>query len=99
MIRINLLGIKKEVAGPPTVSMEGAKLTVLFVVFLLLGVGVLVVDYMNIASKKAALDERMAAAQAEKARLEGVKREYDQNEQRRQMLSRCSKVASGSLTG
>ena len=86
MIRVNLLGIKKEVARASAVSIEGAKLTVVFGILLAVAVGVLVVDSMRISSQKAKLDELMAEALAEKARLEAVKLEYDQNEQRRKLL-------------
>ena len=86
MIRINLLGIRKEVARAPAVSVEGAKLTVLLVIVLVAAVGVLVVDWQRISSQKAKLDKRMADAQANKARLEGIKRQYDQNLQHKQTL-------------
>jgi Tfp pilus assembly protein PilN len=86
MIRINLLGIRKEVARAPAVSVEGAKLTVLLVIVLVAAVGVLVVDWQRISSQKAKLDKRKADAQTEKARLEGVKRQYGQNLQNKQTL-------------
>ena len=86
MIRINLLGGRKEVARAPAVSVEGAKLTVLLVIVLVAAVGVLVVDWQMISGQKAKLDKRMTEAQANKARLEGVKRQYDQNLQHKQTL-------------
>lgn len=86
MIRINLLGGRKEVARAPAVSVEGAKLTVLLVIVLAVAVGVLVVDYMRISSQKAQLEERDRIAQADKARLEGVKKQHDQFLQHKQTL-------------
>ena len=86
MIRINLLGIKREVGRAPAVSVEGAKLTVLLVIVLVAAVGVLVVDWQRISSQKAQLEERERIAQAEKARLEAVKSQYDQNLHNKQTL-------------
>ena len=87
MIRVNLLGIKKkEVGRTPAVSVEGVKLTVLLVIVLVAAVGVVVVDWQRISNQKAKLEERERAAQAEKARLEAVKSQYDQNLQNKQTL-------------
>jgi type IV pilus assembly protein PilN len=85
MIRINLLGGRKEVARAPAVSVEGAKLTVLLVI-VLVAAGVLVFDWQRISSQKAKLDKRMADAQTEKARLEGIKKQHDQYLQYKQTL-------------
>ena len=86
MIRINLLGGRKKVARAPAVSVEGAKLTVLLVIVLVAAVGVLVFDWQRLSSQKADLDKRMVEAQANKARLEGIKKQHDQYLQYKQTI-------------
>lgn len=85
MIRINLLGLKKEIskAAVPTVSMEGAKATAIFVVIGVLAVGVLFYHYQTLSKEADDLAKRMAAAQAEKTRLAQVKTEVDLFEKRK----------------
>ena len=89
MIRVNLLGIRKtERVRAPSVSVEGAKLTVVFVIVLALAVGVLLWDYWRISTKASELAVRMAAAQKEKAELADVKREVEQLKRNKQELER-----------
>jgi Tfp pilus assembly protein PilN len=88
MIRVNLLGIKKEVGRAPAVSVEGAKLTFLLVIFLAAAVVVLVVDWQRISSQKAKLDTREATALKEKAELAAVKTEVEQAKRKGQELDR-----------
>ena len=89
MIRVNLLGIRKtERARAPSVSVEGAKLTFLLVIFLVAALVVLVVDWQRISSQKSKLDTRMADAQKEKAELAGVKVEVEKAKQEKQELER-----------
>ena len=89
MIRVNLLGIRKtERARAPSVSVEGAKLTFLLVIFLVAALVVLVVDWQRISSQKSKLDTRMADAQKEKAELAGVKVEVEKAKQKKQELER-----------
>ncbi len=95
MIRINLLGIKKELprAAMPSVAVEGAKVTVIFVVVVVLAVGALFYHYRLLASEADRLAQRMAAAQAEKTRLAQVKAEVELFEKRKQQyLSRINTI-------
>ena len=89
MIRVNLLGTRKtERARAPSVSVEGAKLTFLLVIFLVAALVVLIVDWQRIASQKSELDTRMVAAQKEKADLAGVKVEVEKAKRKKQELER-----------
>lgn len=97
MIRINLLGMKKEVSKSrmPSISMEGAKATALFVVILALAVLGLVGHYWMLSSEKAKLDDEMKAAETEKARLARVKAEYEQFQKATQALQRRINIIEG----
>ena len=97
MIRINLLGLKKEVAKSrmPSISMEGANATALFVVILALAVLGLVGHYWMLSSEKAKLDDEMKVAEAEKARLARVKAEYEQFQKATQALQRRITIIEG----
>ncbi len=90
MIRINLLGIKKEKAGTrmPSVSVEGAKATALFVVIALLAVGWIGFRYTTLTSENARLNEDLRKAQAEKQRLQAVKEQVDAFEKKKQLLTK-----------
>jgi Tfp pilus assembly protein PilN len=89
MIRINLLGLKKDTTRSrmPSVSFEGAKSTVIFAVVLVLAVGVLAGRYLLLTSEGERLRTEIKAADAEKTRLARVKTELDQFEQRRELLT------------
>jgi Tfp pilus assembly protein PilN len=97
MIRINLLGLRKEVAKSrmPSISMEGAKATALFVIILALAVLGLVGHYWMLSSEKAKLDDGMKVAEAEKARLARVKAEYEQFQTATQALQRRINIIEG----
>jgi len=99
MIRINLLGLKKEVdrkgIGMPSISMEGAKATALFVVILALAVLGLAGHYWMVSSEKAKLEDEMKMAEAEKARLARVKAEYEQFQKATQALQRRINIIEG----
>jgi Tfp pilus assembly protein PilN len=97
MIRINLLGLKKEVAkkGMPSISMEGAKATALFVVIVALAVLGLAAHYWMLSSEKVKLDEEMKTAEAEKARLSRVKAEYEQFQKANQAYERRINIIEG----
>jgi Tfp pilus assembly protein PilN len=97
MIRINLLGLKKEVSKSrmPSISMEGAKATALFVVILALAVLGLAGHYWMLSSEKAKLDDEMKVAEAEKARLARVKAEYEQFQKATQALQRRINIIEG----
>jgi Tfp pilus assembly protein PilN len=97
MIRINLLGLKKEVTRSrmPSISMEGAKATALFVVILALAVLGLAGHYWMLNSEKVKLDDEMKMAEAEKARLARVKAEYEQFQKATQALERRINIIEG----
>lgn len=97
MIRINLLGIREKPSarGGPAITVEGAKLTVLFVVILAVGVGVLLLHYGTLTNEKKILDEKMAKADKEKTRLASVKTELDQFEKRKQQYLKQINILEG----
>jgi type IV pilus assembly protein PilN len=72
----------------PSVSVEGAKATALFVVILVLAVGALAGHYTLLQRENARLTEAKGRALAEKKRLEGVKAQYDQVQRKSQELQR-----------
>lgn len=90
MIRINLLGIKREKsrAHMPSVSMEGAKATILFAIIVLAAVAVLGVHYTMLQSENARLQEELAKAQREQQRLQAVKTQVDQYTKKSAELNR-----------
>lgn len=79
MIRINLLGLKKEVkkSAGPAVSLEGAKLTVMLLGFLAVALLALAYHYISLTNEQTKLTNDMRAAEAEKSRLAGVKAEFE----------------------
>jgi Tfp pilus assembly protein PilN len=97
MIRINLLGLRKEVSKSrmPSISMEGAKATALFVVILALAVLGLAGHYWMLSSEKVKLEDEMKMAEAEKARLARVKAEYEQFQKATQALQRRINIIEG----
>jgi Tfp pilus assembly protein PilN len=98
MIRINLLGFKKEVSKQsrmPTISMEGAKATMLCVAIVALAVLALGYDYWRVTGEKAALDKALGEAQAESKRLARVKTEYDQFQTATQALEKRINIIEG----
>lgn len=97
MIQINLLGIKKEVAKSrmPSVSMEGAKATVLLVAILVIAVGALGYHYTRLMQEADQLSKDIAKAEDEQKRLARVKSEYDEFEKRRQLLTKKINIIEG----
>ncbi len=94
MIRINLLGIKKEArrAAGPAVSLEGAKLTGLALVFIGLGVAVVVGHYWYLEKETARLQVELKKAQDEQKRLEQVKAQLAENQKRHDILKQRNDV-------
>ena len=95
MIRINLLGLKKDVpkgGGAPTITMEGAKLTAMFVVIIALGVVALVGHWYMLTAENTKLTKELQDAQAEKTRLATAKTQYEQFEKQRQFLERRQNI-------
>jgi type IV pilus assembly protein PilN len=78
MIKINLLGIKKEIkkSAGPSVSLAGTALSAALVVFLVAGLGWDYYRYytLNSESDKVAADFKRVSA--EKTRLDGVKKQF-----------------------
>lgn len=90
MIRINLLGIKREAkkGGAPAVSLEGAKLAGMAALFLVAGVGAAMVHYTIITKEADQISKDMSEAEKEKARLAAVRAQYDQQVTYKADLSR-----------
>jgi type IV pilus assembly protein PilN len=79
MIKINLLGLKKEVkkSSAPAVSMAGAAVTVAIVAFLAAGLGWDAYRYFTLSAEAAKIADDMKKANAEKTRLAGIKAQFD----------------------
>lgn len=97
MIRINLLGVPKKVArmAGPSPSMEGVKLTVMFVVVLAAGIGALGFRYLSLSSERSDLNTQLQHEEQEKVRLARVKTEYDSFQKRVQLLRRRQEIIEG----
>ena len=78
MIKINLLGLKKEIkqSAAPSVSLAGTALSAALVVFLVAGLGWDYYRYYTLNSDADKIAADSAKANQEKARLEGVKKQY-----------------------
>lgn len=85
MIRINLLGIKRDVKGSrmPSVSMEGARSTAVFVIVFVLAIGALFAHYTMLNGEADRLAEELRQVEAEKQRLSRVKAEVDEFEKKK----------------
>lgn len=90
MIRINLLGIKRQKtrARMPSVSMEGAKATALFVIMVLAAVGWLGFRFTYLTRENVKLRADLDTAQAEQRRLQAVKVQVNELEKKKQLLNR-----------
>ncbi len=90
MIRINLLGIKREKVKTrmPSVSVEGAKATVVFVIIVVAAVAALGVHYTMLSSENTTLNEELRKAEAEKRRLQAVKEQVDAFEKKKALLTK-----------
>lgn len=79
MIKINLLGLKKEIkkSAVPQVSLAGTALAVALVAFLVAGLGWDYYRYYALNSDGEKVDAEFQKANKEKGRLEGVKKQYD----------------------
>ncbi len=97
MIRINLLGIKKEMprAAGPSVSLEGAKLTVMFLVIVGLGLGALFVHWSILQKENKRLTDQQQQEQARKDKLAGIKTEYERFEKQQQILVKQGNILEG----
>ena len=90
MIRINLLGLKKEVkkAGGPAVTMEGAMLTGMGLTITGLALALLAGHYFILQSEAGKLAAAAKKEEAEKARLSAVKAQYEQFDAAKKDLTR-----------
>ncbi len=87
MIRINLLGVERQKARKPYAFDPGAQMTVacsLILVGALSGVGWW---YWSLTSESAQVDQEIAVAQRDAARLQSILAEVKQFEQRQSMLT------------
>jgi type IV pilus assembly protein PilN len=77
MIRINLLGLKKEVkkSAAPSVSLAGTALSVALVAFLVAGLAWDYYRYYTLDSEGGKIAVDLSTAKKEKTRLEGVKKQ------------------------
>ena len=87
MIRINLAGIRKEIPrGERGPAPAGAKLAVIFVVILALGVAFLGWHYTTLQAENTRLTKELQDQEAEKQRLARVKTELEQFEKAKALL-------------
>lgn len=83
MIRINLLGLKKEVkkgsavSAGPSVSLEGAKITAFLIGFLLLGTAAAAYHYYILQDAAAKIEADKKKVEKDKADLSKIKTQYD----------------------
>jgi type IV pilus assembly protein PilN len=79
MIRINLLGLKKEIkkSAAPAVSLAGTALTIAAVAFLVAGLAWDYYRYYSLSSEGDRIAADFKKANLEKTRLAGVKAQYD----------------------
>jgi len=68
--------------------MEGAKLTMMALLVIGLGVGVEFGRYVMLAREASDLEQKQKSEEAEKVRLAGVKIQYDEFEKRKQLLQK-----------
>src|SRR5882672_3056963 len=84
MIKINLLGLKKEVKKSASVSapvsMEGMKLVVFGVAFLAAGLGYVAWRHIGLTNESDQIVKDMDIAKKEATRLAGVKTQVEQLE-------------------
>jgi type IV pilus assembly protein PilN len=78
MIKINLLGIKKEIkkSAAPQVSLAGTALSAALVAFLVAGLGWAYYRYYTLNSESDKIAADFVRVNKEKTRLEGVKKQY-----------------------
>ena len=96
MIKINLLGLKKEIkkSAAPQVSLAGTALSAALVVFLLAGLGWDYYRYYTLNSDTDKIAADFAKANKEKARLEGVKKQYQALQDNKALLVKQIDVIS-----
>ena len=96
MIKINLLGLKKEIkkSAAPQVSLAGTALSAALVVFLLAGLGWDYYRYYTLNSDADKIAADFAKANKEKARLEGVKKQYQALQDNKALLVKQIDVIS-----
>jgi Tfp pilus assembly protein PilN len=96
MIKINLLGLKKEIkkSAAPSVSLAGTALSAALVAFLVAGLGWDYYRYytLNSESDKIAVD--LSKATKEKARLDGVKKQVEEMQASKALLMKQIDVIS-----
>jgi Tfp pilus assembly protein PilN len=92
MIKINLLGLKKEVkksAGVSApVSLEGAKIVIFAVLFTAAGIGWVAYRHITLSAEETKIAEDYKKAQAEQTKLAAVKVEVEQQEAIKKLLTR-----------
>ena len=90
MIRINLLGLKKEVkkAGGPAVTLEGAKVMAMGLTITGLALAGLAAHYFLLQSEESKLASDTKVAEKEKADLSAVKAQYEQFDAAKKDLTR-----------
>jgi type IV pilus assembly protein PilN len=78
MIKINLLGLKKEIkkSAAPSVSLAGTALSAALVVFLVAGLGWDYYRYFTLDSESTKIAADFVRVNKEKTRLEGVKKQF-----------------------
>jgi type IV pilus assembly protein PilN len=79
MIKINLLGLKKEVkkSATPSVSLAGTALAIAAVAFLVAGLAWDYYRYFSLNSESEKIAEASKKANQEKTRLAGIKAQFD----------------------
>ncbi|GEM_PF-3012310 len=96
MIKINLLGLKKEIkkSAAPSVSLAGTALSAAAVIFLLVGLGWCYYRYYTLDNDANKITADMAKATKEQTRLAGVKKQYDDMQKQKALLIKQIDVIS-----
>jgi type IV pilus assembly protein PilN len=96
MIKINLLGLKKEIkkSAAPSVSLAGTALMAAAAIFLVAGLGWCYYRYTSLNSQADKIAADMATQQKEQTRLAGVKKELEEMQKQKALLMKQIDVIS-----
>jgi type IV pilus assembly protein PilN len=96
MIKINLLGLKKEIkkSAAPSVSLAGTALSLALVAFIVAGLGWDYYRYYVLDKDGTQIDTDLKKATAERARLDGVKKTIDSLQASKTLLEKQIEVIS-----
>lgn len=92
MIRVNLLGLPKQVKRAPVVSIEGGRVLIIFALVCALIAGAQFFRYNMLQLEDQRLTEQIQESKAEKARLENVRAEYEKLLSQKELLVKRTEI-------